>query len=179
MIYRTSDIIFNKINDIFPREFKSHSLLKYLLTIRASELAFIELSKLKRIRGPLHTSVGQEAVAVSVCANLKKEDGVFSNHRGHGHYIAKGGNLSKLVLELLGKSGGCCRGLGGSMHIADLKKNIIGSNGIVGGGVPIACGYAYSSLLSKKNNITTVFFGDGAMNQGVVLESLNIAAIYN
>ncbi len=179
MIHKTSDIILNKINDIFPNQFKNKLSLKYLLTIRACELAFIELSKLKKIRGPLHTSVGQEVVAVSVCTNLKKNDGIFSNHRGHGHYIAKGGNLSKLVLELLGKPGGCCGGLGGSMHIAELKKNIIGSNGIVGGGVPIACGYAYSSLLNKKNNITAVFFGDGAMNQGVVLESLNIAAIYN
>ena len=150
MIHKTSDIILNKINDIFPNQFKNKLSLKYLLTIRACELAFIELSKLKKIRGPLHTSVGQEVVAVSVCTNLKKNDGIFSNHRGHGHYIAKGGNLSKLVLELLGKPGGCCGGLGGSMHIAELKKNIIGSNGIVGGGVPIACGYAYSSLLNKK-----------------------------
>ena len=176
---RSSDIAYQKIDKIFPYKIKKNFQLKYLLIIRAAEIAFIELSKLKKIRGPLHTSVGQEAVAVSVCTNLKKQDAIFSNHRGHGHYIAKGGNISKLVLELLGKPSGCCGGFGGSMHIAELKKNIIGSNGIVGGGVPIACGFAYSSLLSKKNNITAAFFGDGAMNQGVVLESLNIAAIYD
>ena len=99
MTYRTSDIIFNKINDVFPSEFKSHSSLKYLLTVRASELAFIKLSKLKRIRGPLHTSVGQEAVAVSVCANLKKEDGIFSNHRGHGHYLSRFNDIKGLMLQ--------------------------------------------------------------------------------
>ena len=176
---KKSDTVFKKINKILPAQIRKNLPLKYLLIIRAAEIAFIELSKLKKIRGPLHTSVGQEAVAVSVCANLKKQDAIFSNHRGHGHYIAKGGNISKLVLELLGKSNGCCGGLGGSMHIAELNKNIIGSNGIVGGGVPIACGFAYSSFISKKKNITVSFFGDGAMNQGVVLESLNIAAIYD
>ncbi len=167
--------IFNKL----PNKVKKNEILKKLLLIRAAEFAFVELSKLGKIRGPLHTSVGQEAVAVSVCCNLKKKDSIFSNHRGHGHYLAKDGSLSKLVLELLGLPSGCCGGMGGSMHVAELRKNIIGSNGIVGAGVPLACGYAYADKISKRKSITTVFFGDGAINQGVVMESMNLAAIKN
>jgi len=174
---QTQDKIYNKILNILPSKIYNNKSITNLLIIRASELAFIELSKKGKIRGPLHTSVGQEAVAISVCLNLKKKDAIFSNHRGHGHYIAKGGTLSKLILELLGSKKGCCNGKGGSMHVAELKKNIIGSNGIVGAGVPISCGYAYSKKIENSNSITAVFFGDGAMNQGVVMESLNIAAL--
>tara|TARA_B110000037_G_scaffold223103_1_gene302144 strand:+ start:1361 stop:2314 length:954 start_codon:yes stop_codon:yes gene_type:complete len=177
MYKNSQDKIYNEILKALPKNIYNNKSIKNLLIIRASELAFIELSKLGKIRGPLHTSVGQEAVAVSVCLNLKENDGIFSNHRGHGHYIAKSGNLSKLILELLGSDKGCCGGKGGSMHVAELEKNIIGSNGIVGAGVPMACGYAYSKKLENSNSITVVFFGDGAMNQGVVMESLNIAAI--
>ena len=156
---------------------KDHKLSK-LLIIRATEL-LVKLSKLGKIRGPLHTSVGQEAVAVSVCSNMKPSDALFSNHRGHGHYLAKDGNLSELILELMGDKRGCCIGYGGSMHVADLKKNIIGSNGIVGAGVPIACGYSLGQTFKTRNSVTVVFFGDGAINQGVVMESMNMAAIYN
>ena len=91
--------------------------------------------------------------------------------------MAKNGSLSKLILELLGLPNGCCGGMGGSMHVAELRKNIIGSNGIVGAGVPLACGYAYADKISKRKSITTVFFGDGAINQGVVMESMNLSAI--
>ena len=173
-----NDFIQKKINNKFKNFFKKNIDLKTLLVIRAAELAFIELSKKGKIKGPLHTSVGQEAVAVSVCSNLKRNDALFSTHRGHGHYLAKGGNLTKLILELFGDKRGCCSGLGGSMHVAELNKNIIGSNGIVGGGVPIACGFAMGQKLNKDGNISVVFFGDGAVNQGVVMESLNMAAIY-
>lgn len=158
-------------------QIKDHKICK-LLIIRAVELSLVKLSKLGKIRGPLHTSVGQEAVAVSVCSNMKPEDALFSNHRGHGHYIGKDGNLSELILELMGDKRGCCLGFGGSMHVADLKKNIIGSNGIVGAGVPIACGYSLGQTFKSINSITVVFFGDGAINQGVVMESMNMAAIY-
>ena len=110
--------IFNNL----PSRIKKNEILKKMLLIRAAEFAFVELSKLGKIRGPLHTSVGQEAVAVSVCCNLKNKDSIFSNHRGHGHYLAKDGSLSKLVLELLGFPSGCCGGMGGSMHVAEIKK---------------------------------------------------------
>ena len=139
-------------------------------------MAFIELSKLGKIR-PLHTSVGQEAVAVPVCSKLTNQDALFSTHRGHGHYLAKGGNLTNLILELFGDK----RLLRRSRWVyacSRIKKNIIGSNGIVGAGVPIACGHAMGQKMRKIKGITVVFFGDGAMNQGVVMESLNMAAIY-
>ena len=173
------DIILEKTLNYFPHSIKKNQDIQKLLLIRSCEFAFVELSKLGKIRGPLHTSVGQEAVAVAVCSSLKKNDAMFSNHRGHGHYIAKNGNVTKLVLELFGDKRGCSSGLGGSMHVAELEKNIIGSNGIVGAGVPIACGYSLGQKNENTKEITVVFFGDGAMNQGVVMESLNLAAIYN
>jgi len=176
---RNKDRVFNSVEKLFKNRIKFKKEQQYLFIIRAAEMAFIELSKLGKIRGPLHTSVGQEAVAVSVCSKLNTEDALFSTHRGHGHYLAKGGNLTNLILELFGDKKGCCAGLGGSMHVAELEKNIVGSNGIVGAGVPIACGHAMGQKMSKIKGITVVFFGDGAMNQGVVMESLNMAAIYN
>ena len=178
MISKNKDIVLSSVQKLLENRIKLQKEQQYLFIIRAAEMAFIELSKLGKIRGPLHTSVGQEAVAVSVCSKLKIEDALFSTHRGHGHYLAKGGNLTSLILELFGDKKGCCAGLGGSMHVAELKKNIVGSNGIVGAGVPIACGHAMGQKISKIKGITVVFFGDGAMNQGVVMESLNMAAIY-
>jgi pyruvate dehydrogenase E1 component alpha subunit len=178
MIFKNNDKVLNSVKKIFRNKIKLKKEQQFLLIIRAAEMAFIELSKLGKIRGPLHTSVGQEAVAVAVCSKLKIEDALFSTHRGHGHYLAKGGNLTNLILELFGDKKGCCAGLGGSMHVAELEKNIVGSNGIVGAGVPIACGHAMGQKKSKKKGISVVFFGDGAMNQGVVMESLNMAAIY-
>lgn len=178
MNYINNDLIKKKISNKYKNFFSKNLDLKNLFIIRASELAFIELSKMGKIKGPLHTSVGQEAVAVGVCSNLNKKDALFSTHRGHGHYIAHGGNLTMLILELFGDKRGCCGGLGGSMHVAELNKNIIGSNGIVGGGVPIACGFAMGQKINKDTGISVVFFGDGAINQGVVMESLNMAAIY-
>ncbi len=172
------DKVLNSVQKLIQSRIKIQKEQQYLFIIRAAEMAFIELSKLGKIRGPLHTSVGQEAVAVSVCSKLKIEDALFSTHRGHGHYLAKGGNLTNLLLELFGNKKGCCAGLGGSMHVAELEKNIIGSNGIVGAGVPIACGHAMGQKISRIKGISVVFFGDGAMNQGVVMESLNMAAIY-
>ena len=152
------DIILYNTFKYFPKSVKKNKNFQKLLLIRACEFAFIELSKLGKIRGPLHTSVGQEAVAVSVCSSLNSKDAMFSNHRGHGHFIAKGGNITKLVLELFGDERGCSAGLGGSMHVAELEKNIIGSNGIVGAGVPIACGYALGQKIKKKNELTVVFW---------------------
>ena len=178
MIINNKDIILNTVQKLLRGKIKLQKEQQFLFIIRAAEMAFIELGKLGKIRGPLHTSVGQEAVAVAVCSKLKIEDALFSTHRGHGHYLAKGGNLTSLILELFGDKKGCCAGLGGSMHVAELEKNIVGSNGIVGAGVPIACGHAMGQKISKIKGISVVFFGDGAMNQGVVMESINMAAIY-
>ena len=155
---RNKDKVFNSVEKLFKNRVNLQKEHQYLFIIRAAEMAFIELSKLGKIRGPLHTSVGQEAVAVSVCSKLSNQDALFSTHRGHGHYLAKGGNLTNLILELFCDKKGCCAGLGGSMHVAELRKNIIGSNGIVGAGVPIACGHAMGQKMRKIKGITVVFF---------------------
>ena len=119
---RNKDKVFNSVEKLFKNRVNLQKEHQYLFIIRAAEMAFIELSKLGKIRGPLHTSVGQEAVAVSVCSKLTNQDALFSTHRGHGHYLAKGGNLTNLILELFGDKKGCCAGLGGSMHVAELRK---------------------------------------------------------
>ena len=151
-------------------------ILHNILIIRSTEEALVSLAKDRVLRGPIHSYVGQEAVAAGVLANISPEDAVTSTHRGHGHYLAKGGNLLALLDELCGLETGCNGGLGGSMHVADLTKGLYGANGIVGGGVPIACGLALSSKLDNSSRIIVSFFGDGASNQGVVYESFNIAA---
>lgn len=151
-------------------------ILHNILIIRSTEEALVSLARDRVLRGPIHSYVGQEAVAAGVLANVCSDDAVTSTHRGHGHYLAKGGNLFALLDELCGLETGCNGGLGGSMHVADLSKGLYGANGIVGGGVPIACGLALSSKLNNLPRIIISFFGDGASNQGVVYESFNIAA---
>lgn len=128
--------------------------------------------------GGVHLSIGQEAVAAGVCAHLTDHDQLASNHRGHGHFLAKGGNPRGLFAEIYAKSEGICRGMGGSMHVADFAKGIIGANGIVGAGLPIATGAALADLLDDDGSITVCIFGDGASNQGVLQESLNMAALW-
>jgi acetoin:2,6-dichlorophenolindophenol oxidoreductase subunit alpha len=128
--------------------------------------------------GMLHLSVGQEAVPAGACAALRKEDFVTSNHRGHGHCIAKGGDIRLMAAEILGKETGYCRGKGGSMHIADPALGIIGANGIVGAGLTIATGCGLSSLMRGSGQVAVCFFSDGASNQGTFHESLNMAAIW-
>lgn len=130
------------------------------------------------IRGPLHLYIGEEAVAVGACSVLKENDYVFSTHRGHGHCIAKGGNLKKMMAELLGRETGYCKGRGGSMHLADLEIGLLASSGIVGGGIPIAVGAGFSSYYRDSRQVTLSFFGDGAANQGSFHESLNLAAVW-
>jgi pyruvate dehydrogenase E1 component alpha subunit len=130
------------------------------------------------VPGMLHLSVGEEAVAAGACAALRGNDLVTSNHRGHGHCIAKGGDLRFMMAEIFGKATGYCRGKGGSMHIADPDLGIIGANGIVGGGIPIATGCGLSSLMRKSGQVTVCFFGDGASNQGSFHESLNLASVW-
>jgi len=128
--------------------------------------------------GMLHLSVGEEAVSVGACAALEPGDSVTSNHRGHGHCIARGGDVRRMFAELFGKATGYCGGKGGSMHIADPALGIIGANGIVGGGLPIATGCGLASRLRGDDRVTLCFFGDGASNQGSFHESLNLAALW-
>ena len=131
------------------------------------------------IRGPMHLYIGQEAIAVGACANLRETDYITSTHRGHGHCIAKGGKLDKMMAELLGKATGYSKGKGGSMHIADPDIGILGANGIVGGGLGIAPGAGLSAKMRGTDQVTICFFGDGASNEGIFHESLNLAAVWD
>jgi pyruvate dehydrogenase E1 component alpha subunit len=131
-----------------------------------------------QVRGPLHLSTGQEAVAAGVCANLLKEDFITSTHRGHGHTLAKGASLERMMCELFGRATGCNRGKGGSMHIADFSVGMLGANGVVAAGIPIAVGAAHAVKIRNEKRIVTCFFGDGAVNRGPFLEGLNWAAIH-
>ncbi|MFM1987436.1 MAG: hypothetical protein RJA99_393 [Pseudomonadota bacterium] len=130
------------------------------------------------VRGPLHLSTGQEAVAAGVCAHLRPADCLTSTHRGHGHTLAKGADPTKMMLELFGKAGGYCGGKGGSMHIADFSVGMLGANGVVAAGIPIAVGAAQSLKLRGVDAIATSFFGDGAINRGPFAEGLNWAAAF-
>ncbi|RZL05902.1 MAG: thiamine pyrophosphate-dependent dehydrogenase E1 component subunit alpha, partial [Rubrivivax sp.] len=131
-----------------------------------------------KVRGPLHLSIGQEAVAVGVCAHLSRTDLLTSTHRGHGHTLAKGGDMRRMMAELFGRADGNNGGKGGSMHIADFSVGMLGANGVVTAGLPIACGAAQALKLQGKPDIVVCFFGDGATNRGPFLEALNWAAVY-
>ncbi|MBR0603562.1 thiamine pyrophosphate-dependent dehydrogenase E1 component subunit alpha [Bacillus safensis] len=128
--------------------------------------------------GFVHLYAGEEAVAVGVCAHLNEKDSITSTHRGHGHCIAKGCDLKGMMAEIYGKATGLCKGKGGSMHIADFDKGMLGANGIVGGGFPLACGAALTAKYRKTENVSVCFFGDGANNQGTFHEGINLAAIW-
>lgn len=130
------------------------------------------------VRGALHLYIGEEAVAVGICSALDQGDYIISGHRGHGHCIAMHGKLDRMMAELLGRESGYCKGRGGSMHLADIEKGILICSGIVGAGIPIAVGSAFSSYYRNENKVTVCFFGDGASNQGTFHESLNIAALW-
>ncbi|MDQ0038699.1 pyruvate dehydrogenase E1 component alpha subunit [Variovorax boronicumulans] len=132
-----------------------------------------------KVRGPLHLSTGQEAVPAGVCAHLRTSDYLTSTHRGHGHTLAKGADLTRMMCELFGKATGFNGGKGGSMHIADFSVGMLGANGVVAAGLPIAVGAAHAQkLLKKSDDITVCFFGDGAINRGPFLEALNWARVY-
>jgi pyruvate dehydrogenase E1 component alpha subunit len=150
-----------------------------MLLIRFFEQKAVELFRNGTIGGAVHPSIGQEAVAVGVCANLDSSDYITSTHRGHGHCIAKGADVNQMMAELVGKAGGYCRGKGGSMHICDPSIGILGSNGIVGGGLPIAVGAAYKiKYKNESRRVVVCFFGDGAVNQGSFHEAINMASIW-
>jgi len=131
-----------------------------------------------KIPGFVHLYAGEEAVAVGICANLTDADYMTSTHRGHGHCVAKGVEPRGMMAELFGKSTGTCKGKGGSMHIADMDKGMLGANGIVGGGPPLACGSGLTAKVNKTDQVTICFFGDGASEQGTLHESLNLASIW-
>jgi len=131
------------------------------------------------IPGFVHLYAGEEASAVGVCSHLDDRDAIASTHRGHGHCIAKGVDPVGMMAEIYGKSTGSCRGKGGSMHIADLSKGMLGANGIVGGGPPLICGTALAAKLKGTGGVSVAFFGDGASNQGTTLESMNLASVWN
>jgi pyruvate dehydrogenase E1 component alpha subunit len=131
-----------------------------------------------KIPGFVHLYAGEEAVAVGICAHLTDADYMTSTHRGHGHCVAKGVDPRGMMAELFGKATGTCKGKGGSMHIADMDKGMLGANGIVGGGPPLACGSGLTAKLNKTDQVTICFFGDGASEQGTLHESLNLASIW-
>lgn len=153
------------------------AMYRTMVRIREFENQAIELAKTNLTRAAIHTYNGEEAIATGVCANLSINDYITSTHRGHGHCIAKGADLRRMYAELLGRETGYCKGRGGSMHIADIKIGILGANGIVGGGIPIAVGAAFAIKLQKLNTIVVSFFGDGASNEGAFHEALNMAAV--
>lgn len=145
-------------------------------TVRAFEEKLEELVKAGKLGGFLHLYAGEEAVAVGVCSQLGDADIVTSTHRGHGHCIAKGVDVKAMMAELFGRATGVCKGKGGSMHIADVDCGMLGANGIVGAGIPLATGAALTAKLKKTENVAVCFFGDGATNQGQFHESLNMAS---
>ncbi len=153
-------------------------LYRTMARIRAFEETALEAHKAGEIPGPLHVSIGQEAVAAGVCLNLRVDDRLTSNHRGHGHALAKGADPKRMMLELYGRDGGYCRGKGGSMHIADFSVGMLGANGVVAGGIPIAVGAAQGLKMQKSDAIATCMFGDGAINRGPFLEGLNWAVLF-
>lgn len=154
-------------------------LYRTMVRIREFENQAIELAKTNLTRAAIHTYNGQEAIATGVCANLTNIDYITSTHRGHGHCIAKGADLRRMYAELMGRENGYCKGRGGSMHIADIKIGILGANGVVGGGIPIAVGAAFAVKIQKINSIVISFFGDGATNQGSFHEAINLASVNN
>ncbi|MDD5108729.1 MAG: thiamine pyrophosphate-dependent dehydrogenase E1 component subunit alpha [Candidatus Omnitrophica bacterium] len=152
-------------------------LYYHMLRIRMIEEKIAQLYAEQQMRCPVHLCIGQEAIAVGVCANLLKKDYLLSNHRSHGHYLAKGGNLKQMLAEIYGKSTGCSKGKGGSMHLVDLTVGILGTTPIVGGIIPVATGVAFGTQMKEKDNLTAVFFGDAATEEGVFFESLNFASL--
>ncbi len=155
------------------------SLWRSMLRIRRVEERIILLYPQQDMRCPVHLCIGQEAVPAGICHVLSPEDLVLSNHRAHGHYLAKGGNLKAMFAEMYGKAGGCCLGRGGSMHLLDLKANFLGSTPIVGGSIPVATGVAFAEKMQATGKTTVAFFGDAAVEEGVFHESLNFAALKN
>ena len=153
-------------------------MYRRMLEIRYFEEKVFELYGQNLVPGTIHLYTGQEAVAVGVCANLRNEDYITSTHRGHGHCIAKGAQLGKVMAEILGKGTGYCKGKGGSMHIADFSRGMLGATAVVGAGIPIAAGAGLSIKLRGSDQVVACLFGEGASNQGTFHEGINIASVW-
>jgi acetoin:2,6-dichlorophenolindophenol oxidoreductase subunit alpha len=153
-------------------------LLRAMWRIRVFEEEVGWLVRANEVHGLVHLSVGQEAVAVGVCGQLRDADPVYSGHRAHGHAIAKGAPLRRVLAELMGREGGLCRGLGGSMHLVDREHGFLGATGVVGGNVPLALGSALAARLHGGDEVAVVFFGDGAVQGGIFVESVNLATLW-
>jgi pyruvate dehydrogenase E1 component alpha subunit len=153
-------------------------MYKKMFEIRCFEEKVFELYAQNLVPGTIHLYAGEEAVAVGVCSNLRKDDYITSTHRGHGHCIAKGAELKRIMAEILGKKTGYCKGKGGSMHIADFNVGMLGATAVVGAGLPIAVGAGLSIKLKGTKNVVACFFGDGASNQGTFHEAINMAAVW-
>jgi acetoin:2,6-dichlorophenolindophenol oxidoreductase subunit alpha len=153
-------------------------LLRTMWGIRAFEERVGELTRANEVHGLVHLSVGQEAVAVGVCGQLRPDDAVYSGHRAHGHALAKGAPPARVLSELMGRDGGLCRGLGGSMHLVDVEHGFLGATGVVGGNVPLALGSALAARLLGGDRVAVVFFGDGAVQGGIFAESVNLATLW-
>ncbi len=154
-------------------------MYRQMLTIRFFEEKVFELYGQNLVPGTIHLYAGEEAIAVGVCANLRKDDYITSTHRGHGHCIAKGAKLDKTMAEILGRKTGYCKGKGGSMHIADFSIGMLGATAVVGAGIPIAAGAGLSIKLRGTDQVVACFFGDGASNQGTFHEAINLAAVWS
>jgi acetoin:2,6-dichlorophenolindophenol oxidoreductase subunit alpha len=155
-----------------------HHIYRNIYATRRFELTCIELYRQGFIRGYLHPYLGEEAIAAGVCAALRKSDYIVSTHRGHGHCISKGADLRRMMAEIMGRADGYCGGRGGSMHISSREDNNLGANGIVGGGIPIATGAAMGIKVKGTDQVVAAFFSDGASNNGVFAESLNLAGVF-
>jgi acetoin:2,6-dichlorophenolindophenol oxidoreductase subunit alpha len=153
-------------------------ILARMARIRLFEEQLQQLFSKGQLPGFVHLYVGEEAIAVGACSVLRDDDKITSTHRGHGHLIAKGAEPALMMAEIMGKRTGLCQGKGGSMHIADYSLGILGANGIVGGGIPIATGSALADSVLGRDTVTVCFFGDGAANQGVLLEALNLSSVW-
>ncbi|MBE0612995.1 MAG: thiamine pyrophosphate-dependent dehydrogenase E1 component subunit alpha [Burkholderiales bacterium] len=153
-------------------------MYRRMVLIRGMEERLGEVQKAGDLPGPVHLYIGQEAIAVGVCAHLGDRDWIASTHRGHGHFLAKGGDPTAMVAEIFGRATGICGGKGGSMHVADFSRGILGANGIVGGGIGLATGAALAAQLDGLGKVAVAFFGDGGANQGVLAEALNLGAIW-
>ncbi len=153
-------------------------LLRTMWRIRVFEERVGELTRANEVHGLVHLSIGQEAVAAGVCGALRPDDVVYSGHRAHGHAIAKGAAVDRVLAELQGREGGLCRGLGGSMHLVDAAHGFYGATGVVGGNVPVALGSALAGRLRGGDQVAVVFFGDGAVQGGIFVESVNLATLW-
>jgi len=156
----------------------AQALLRTMWRIRLFEERVAQLKRSLQVHGLIHLSIGGEGVAAGVCGQLRDDDAVYSGHRAHGHAIAKGAPINGVMAELMGRADGICKGLGGSMHLVDAEHGFMGATGVVGGNLPLALGTALTQRLNKTDNVTVVFFGDGAVQAGHFNESINLAALW-